>query len=64
MTITEEAQYELQLRKNVLYDLEARYFLAEVKRDKEALELKMSEARISIRKQEAAIARLERAARN
>lgn len=64
MTLIEEARHELQLRKNNLADLEARYFLAEVKRDRDALHYKISESKISIRQQEARIARIERVGRN
>jgi len=64
MTLLEEANEELTKRKNVLADLEARWFLAEVKRDRDALHCKISESKISIRQQEQTVARLERAARN
>lgn len=64
MTLLDEARHELQLRKNVLADLEARWFLADRKRDRDALHYSISESKISIREQEARIARLERAARN
>ena len=64
MTVLDEANGELQRRRNVLVNLEARYFLAEYNAERNELHEKISECRISIRQQEARIARLERAGRN